>query len=130
VDLGTLGGDYAAAVRLNEQDEVVGFSDIATFETHAFLWRDGAMTDLGTLGGPNSEATDINSRGQIVGSADYPFMWWNEMMTPIDLVVPGYRPDFYPMGINDRGQVVMAGFGASSGYSSHAFLWTPRPAVR
>ena len=45
--LGTLGGATSVATAINDLDEVVGSSQTATGQTHAFLWRDGHMTDLG-----------------------------------------------------------------------------------
>jgi probable HAF family extracellular repeat protein len=46
----------------------VGFSNIASGETHAFIWQNGVMTDLGTL--PDDilgRAWGINDNGQVVG---------------------------------------------------------------
>ncbi len=73
-DLGTLpGADWATALGINEQGQVVGFSGTgAPGEPdwfHAFVWDQGAgMRDLGTLGKTeNSVAAAINEAGQIVG---------------------------------------------------------------
>ena len=80
-DLGTLGGDYSRAYGINARGQVVGSSDTASGEDHAFLWEKGTMTDLGTLGGDHSDANGINARGQVVGYShtasgeEHAFLW-------------------------------------------------------
>ena len=69
--LGTLGGSFSAAFGINAQGWVVGQSETATGEIHAFLWTPSeGMIDLGTLGGATSTVQDINDRGQIAGGAE------------------------------------------------------------
>jgi probable HAF family extracellular repeat protein len=94
-DLGTLGGDDAEALSVNQSGQVAGISytnSTANGTTgiptlHPFLWEHGKMTDLGTLGGTfagsgsclfsaifcNSlfleGALLINNRGQIMGTS-------------------------------------------------------------
>jgi probable HAF family extracellular repeat protein len=62
VDLGTLGGDRAVAVAIDEQ-LVVGAAQTADGAWHAFVVDvtdpQLAMRDLGTLGGVDSVATDV-----------------------------------------------------------------------
>ena len=72
-DLGTLpGGTYSCATGINNNGQIVGYSNTASGPIHAFLYSGGKMTDLGTLpGGDNSEATGINDSGQIVGDSEY-----------------------------------------------------------
>jgi probable HAF family extracellular repeat protein len=66
VDLGTLDGTNSFATAQNEQGQVVGASDTATGEQHAFSWtKRGGMVDLGTLGGDNSSATTVNAVGRV-----------------------------------------------------------------
>lgn len=52
---------------MNDFGQVVGSSDTANGQTHAFLYSNGTLYDLGTLGGSFSEARAINNTGQVVG---------------------------------------------------------------
>lgn len=76
--LGTLGGSFSAAFRINNDGRVAGNSQTTSGATHAFLFN-GSMTDLGTLSGPRnlgfglgtmpySGANDLNASGYVVGS--------------------------------------------------------------
>ena len=70
VDLGTLGGTSSRAAAVNDHGQVVGVSNTAGGEQHAFSWtKKGGMVDLGTLGGTESRAVDVNNRVQVVGSS-------------------------------------------------------------
>jgi probable HAF family extracellular repeat protein len=70
-DLGTLGGSWSEGHAINELGHVVGRSQTASGETHAFLWTpENGMRDLGTLGlGPGEayEAHDVNDDDLVVG---------------------------------------------------------------
>jgi probable HAF family extracellular repeat protein len=72
IDLGTLGGTSSAATGLNELGQVIGWSQTASGQTHAFLWTaQRGMVDLGKIaGGSYSFASAINEKGQIVGYGD------------------------------------------------------------
>ncbi|HVT11492.1 MAG TPA: hypothetical protein VHE55_04435 [Fimbriimonadaceae bacterium] len=72
VDLGTLGGNSASALALNDHGDVVGSAYTAAGQPHAFLYSGGVMHDLGTLPGDTiSNATGINNLGQVVGVSSH-----------------------------------------------------------
>lgn len=74
-DLGTLGGVRSQAFGINEQGQVVGYSNVAGQSTdvwRAFIYSNDTMIDLNNLIAPDSgwvltHARDINDNGQIVG---------------------------------------------------------------
>jgi probable HAF family extracellular repeat protein len=67
-DLGTLGGNMSFGSDVNDNGQVVGWSNpTGSSLKHAFLYSDSVMQDLGTLGGDDSEARGINNSGQVVG---------------------------------------------------------------
>jgi probable HAF family extracellular repeat protein len=77
-DLGTLGGNAAQAVFVNDRGQVIGVSytnAIADPSTgfpiqDPFFWENGEMTDIGSLGGASGYPAWINNRGQVVGASD------------------------------------------------------------
>jgi probable HAF family extracellular repeat protein len=113
-DLGTLGGEWSHANALNDLDQVVGQSETANGQSHAFLWEGGVMTDLG-LSADESSAQAISKSGQVVGgwrikskegveSPRTAFLWTRSGgMT--DLGTLG-GVDSEANSINDRGGVV------------------------
>ncbi len=87
-NLGTLGGDESFAIAINDQGDVVGYSDTGAALTdatgsfkvfHPFLWRDGVMYDLGVHNDfydysfiasyPLGKAVGINENGTVVGNS-------------------------------------------------------------
>ena len=89
-DLGTLGGNDAFAIFVNERSQIVGNSfsnSVPNPETGIptvapFIWQDGHMVDLGTLGGVFGTSSGLNNRGQVAGTSDlagdqteHPFLW-------------------------------------------------------
>jgi probable HAF family extracellular repeat protein len=165
VEIGTLGGpnSYFTFISkpLNSRGIAAGMADTATavnlpfcllfpdcFLTHAFLWKDGAITDLGVLpeiGG--SFVNDINAKGTVTGMSlnggsdpglSLPYfdavLWKDGTIT--DLGTFG-GPLSYAGAINDHDQVV--GFALNSTPDSfdlgdscqnfpmptqmHAFIW-------
>lgn len=147
-DLGTLGGNDAGSLYLNDEGQVAGASftnatpnpvidACGGFGTpvpteHPFIWENGQMTDLGTLGGTCGFPNQMNGRGQVVGQSDlsgdltfHPFFWDRGVLK--DLGTFG-GPSGSANAINDAGQVVGYGDlpgGPCQGYFCvhHAFLW-------
>jgi probable HAF family extracellular repeat protein len=122
VDLGTLGGATSTAEAINEHGQVVGWSDTAGGNRHAFLYGDGVMQDLGTLtGGSDSYATALNDRGQVVGYSginglgqQFPevyqgFVWDQDGMKSLGAL-------FCPCSYNDR-------YGTSGAYAINDKGW-------
>ena len=54
-DLGTLGGTYSTASRINNAGQIIGRSTTADdAQLNGFIYSGGVMSDLGTLGGVSS----------------------------------------------------------------------------
>jgi probable HAF family extracellular repeat protein len=143
-DLGTLGGNDAAAQAINEKGEVAGLSYTGTEindttglpTVHPFIWRNGAMQDLGSLGGtlsiPGSLAFGpfgkfLNERGEVAGTSTLPgdetfhaFFWDNQRM--IDLGTHGVR-NSEAFFMSDKGEVLGRAELSLTPYVRHGFLW-------
>jgi probable HAF family extracellular repeat protein len=89
-DLGTLGGNDAAAYFINDSGQITGQSYTNTTPnpttglptTDSFFWENGKMLDIGSLGGTMGGPTALNSRGQVVGNSNmkgdaisHPYLW-------------------------------------------------------
>jgi probable HAF family extracellular repeat protein len=134
-DLGTLGGPDAAAIFINEQGHVAGFSltnatpnPITEFPTmDPFLWRNGKMIDLGGLGGTFGYPNALNNRDQVVGASNtvgdlevrrHPFLWEHGRIK--DLGTFGGTSGS-ANALNDAGEI--AGVAAKPDSTRHAFFW-------
>jgi probable HAF family extracellular repeat protein len=136
-DLGSLGGAMNNwAVNINNQRQVVGFSDLpGDTMQHAFLWQNGVMKDLGTLPGDvGSFAAGINNNGEAVGGSfdafgnERAFLWQNGVMTDLNTLIPANSPLYllFAPDINVDGQIVGAGFQLNGCFCEiHAFLLNP-----
>jgi probable HAF family extracellular repeat protein len=85
--LGTLGGAYSTAYAINDMGMVVGDSETAAGQEHAFLYSGGTMYDLNTLISPLSGwtltyADGINDQGQIIGFGLYDGSTRSFLLTP------------------------------------------------
>jgi probable HAF family extracellular repeat protein len=123
-DLGTLGGAKASAAGINEDGDIVGVSDLANGQSHAFLYTEGTMYDLGTLGGTISNANAINNNNEIVGrstlanGAIRAFLYKEGVMYDLGTLGGAASVAF---DINDKGEVV--GFARVANGQAHAFLY-------
>ncbi|XSG77368.1 HAF repeat-containing protein [Herpetosiphon llansteffanensis] len=108
INLGTLGGPNSVAIDVSNGERIIGNSDTANGESHAFMWYRGTMTDLGTLGGTTSSANEINDHKVIVGSStnangqNRAVIWKNGQI--IDLNVPAIQS--FGNGINNHEHIV------------------------
>ena len=164
VDPGTFGGPRSflsqvgglpRAGILNNQGMLTGAAETLSVDpycfwnqdcyvSHAFRWRNGAMTDLGVLsGGIGSQINWISANGLIVGISDHGqqdpltgglefhgVLWQHGGMTDLGtLPAGGHRS--WPNAVNNRGEVVGQAnntipdayefFGY--GYQGRAFYW-------
>jgi probable HAF family extracellular repeat protein len=134
-DLGVLpsapsnGGSHPTA--MNSAGEVVGYGDIYTDYSHAFLYAgSGSPINLGSFGGDYSVsvATSINSSGMVVGYSDSSGMGnptrafvYTQAKRMQDLGTFGGQ-QAYADSINDAGQVVGYAQDASGLY--HGFIYS------
>jgi probable HAF family extracellular repeat protein len=133
-DLGTLGGNDAAAYLINERGQIAGVSYTSTIPNAStgyptqdpFLWDHGTMIDLGGLGGTNGTAYCLNNGGQVAGISNlagdqytHAFLW--DRGTLIDLGTLGGDMS-HAYGCNDAGDVVGAAEQPGD-QEHHAALW-------
>jgi probable HAF family extracellular repeat protein len=132
IDLGTLpGSHYSLANSINNNGQVVGQSDNASWFSRAILFDSsggGINIDLGTLGGDTSYASSINDSGQIVGGSDNAS--GEQHATLFDSTGDGNNIDLglLPIGnesnassINNNGQI--AGYARNSSGEQRATLF-------
>lgn len=149
IDLGSLGGPFAAPNDINNREQIVGgglntipdtFGGLGPFlggttQTRALLWQNRTMQDLGTLGGNDAFAIFVNERGQIAGNSYtnsipnpetgiptvHPFVWENGLM--VDLGTLGGGLYAVANRLNGRGQVAGTSDVTRDQTVQHAFLW-------
>lgn len=133
-DLGTLGGNDAAADLINDNGQVAGTSYTNTvpnpttgFPTEdPFFWENGRMVDIGTLGGTFGYPNWMNCRGQVVGlsnvagdQASHPFLWDRGVLTDLGTLGGSAGGANW---INDEGDAT--GYGYLAGDQIfHGVLW-------
>jgi probable HAF family extracellular repeat protein len=94
-DLGTLpGGAVASALSINSRGDIVGESEVTPVESHAFLYRDGAMLDLNNVIDSTQDWTlqiawDISDNGLIVGWGTHNGDARSFLLTPLIERIPG-----------------------------------------
>ncbi|HEY9800854.1 MAG TPA: DUF3466 family protein [Leptolyngbyaceae cyanobacterium] len=139
-NIGNLGGvqpngtSFTRATDINDLGQVVGSSDNASGQTHAFRTAPNspinpATDDLGTLGGDNSDATAINNLGQVVGSSRTADGQTRAFRTAPNSAINPNTDDLGTLGgslssatdINDSGQVV--GYSTTATGENRAFLY-------
>ena len=125
-DLGTLGGSESEALAINDNGAVVGQSQTASGDKHAFLYSSG-IKDLGVLSGDiESIATAINDNGQVVGSSDSSThdhaFFYNGTIHALGTLSGSTDSDAY--GINAAGQAVGDGPTPSKATTIDAILYT------
>ena len=122
--INTLGGSVNRAQGINSNGDVVGWSNTANNERHAFLYSGGVVRDLGTLGGATSQAQAINASGQIVGyglaanGATHAFLYRDGTLS--DLGAPTGETESRAYAINASGQIV--GYIGGSANIPRAFI--------
>lgn len=128
IDLGTLGGTNAVALGINDDAQVVGWSQDSNGWTQAFVWQNGTMAGLGFLpGGTNSVAMAINGAGEITGYSHvsatnyHAFLYASKHL--MDLGTWG-GPYSRGNAINDRTEVTGWSYPApGSNFYFGPFLW-------
>ncbi len=141
-NLGTLGGTFSEALKINNQGWVIGRSSISggtSANNHSFLVINGVMSDLGSLGGSGTFARDLNDLGVIVGTSRdaagsvRSFIYSpTEGMRDLDTILGidasttlGYR-SFTPYAINNKNQIAgIAQYFDGSSLQDQMVLFTP-----
>ena len=115
-DLGTLGGSWSRAYAINNQDVIVGISELANKQQQAFQYAGGKMTPLPPLpGGQSSVAFAVNDAGTVVGGSEVPHaksvkvevhavLWRNGEPTDLGILHPNSSSVAH--AINNRDEVV------------------------
>ena len=126
--LPTLGGSRGVALDINDNGQVVGWSEPALGQAdEAFIYENGSIRRLGTLGGSGNVAIAINASGMAVGrastgarNAQHAF-YWTATLGMKDLGLPKGSSFGQAMDVNSSGFVVGETGGRSG--STRATTW-------
>ena len=131
-----LGGSNTSGAAINNNNQVVGYSETSSGDSHAFSMTLGNVvaTDLGVLaGGWNSAAFSINDKGIAAGystsaSAVQSATRWDAGKPPVDIgAFPGASSgtQSYALAINNQPNPQIAGwsYGPNNVSHPHAFVW-------
>jgi probable HAF family extracellular repeat protein len=129
-DLGTLGGNYSAAMSINNKGVIVGNSEIHPLNhtARAFIWKARHMAPLKTpSSGDSSQANKINNNGEIVGYACLPggspcraVLWKSADAYSF---ISDDEADIAQV-INDRNEIVGTSDHSASDLASPPFFWS------
>ena len=118
MDIGTLGGTFSTGTSINNLDQIVGISSVATSSlNHLFFYAQGHMYDLGTPAGQSVVGAAINDHDEIIGSAV------NSTGVAASFIrrANGFEKlSFIAGGLNNGGDIVGAKVVANG--SSHAYI--------
>lgn len=109
------GGAQSAAVKANDEDQIVGWSD-SLEGRRATLWTSKGAQSLGVLSGHTlSEAAGINDVGTVVGSCfrargRTPFVWTQQQGMRA-LPLPARFQNAWATAVSNSGTIVGAGVG-------------------
>ncbi|MEO8090396.1 MAG: hypothetical protein ABI703_08875 [Gemmatimonadales bacterium] len=127
--LPTLGGSRGVALDINDDGQVVGWSEPALDQAdEAFIYENAAIRRLGTLGGAGSVAIAINASGMAVGRAsiggrrgvEHAF-YWTATAGMKDIGLPKGTSSAVAWDVNSAGLIV--GETARSSGKTRATTW-------
>jgi probable HAF family extracellular repeat protein len=90
--LGTLGGEFSSALRMNQSSEIIGWSDsVGIFNSHAILYKNNFMLDLNSAIPQNSgwsltESRGISDNGKIAGYGTINGAQHAYLLTPLAVI--------------------------------------------